>query len=813
MLEILPENGLDRSILLPVLVGLGFTTLFTETLGWTFVALVVPGYLSAVFIAAPVSALVMVGEAVATYLLTRLIGIWLPQKGSWLIFFGRERFYLIIVVSVLVRILTEGFALPAAARAFEFRHAGDLFSIGLVIVPLTANAFWNVGLPRGFRRTGTITLLTWLVVAFVLSPATNLNLNYFEYTYETVALDFFSSPKAYLIILVGAIVGARTNHLFGWDYNGILVPGLLALAWYSPLKLASTLVEAVFVAWVAQQLVLLPPLNRVLMEGPRRTFYVFCVGFISKFFLGHVLGTLLPGMSATDLYGFGYVLPSLVAVKIWQKRNAPRILVPAVGASLTAFVVANLAGYGLHLMMPGIPRAEADAEALGLRGAEHGSLGSRALEWALIRSTAWPVRTDPGQGAAPRLDWVRWLSAHAGKPPPFGEQLNDELRELSLFGTHHGLPDGSQWTVVRGRDGSAPSSPAFLLSHRKGAAGVVLREASPCALDAEAVIESARESNAAVVALVRSSQWSAGWRAALESGLGVPDKPALPAASEKLQEFSAAPEASSWTLDEVIEKHRVGWPGRTHLRRTPASADSLRCFSAQLMPWMTGGSETFRAAERAHIENVASLLGYERIRGEAFTALVGTGPNDLLWIRRHDDGSAPEAVTVPFPEMGLGTLEAGRWLFEKDHAEDLLIGGHAGGYQPDAEDVGGARSHLQRVIELLLARPEQRVVVVRPLPAHHEIPGVDLVMTDGLLSDWSKASWKSELERRIEALGTVMRVDGRDTLFPLRGTGDPMLGYARHFAPGQVLLLWWASKPRSRLLFPAPNSPESGSTP
>jgi len=32
---------------------------------------------------------------------------------------------------------------------------------------------------------------------------------------------------------------------YGWDYNGILVPALLAVAWYEPTKLLGTFLEAV----------------------------------------------------------------------------------------------------------------------------------------------------------------------------------------------------------------------------------------------------------------------------------------------------------------------------------------------------------------------------------------------------------------------------------------------------------------------------------------------------------------------------------------------------------------------------------------
>ena len=69
--ELLPPGGLDQSIVLAVLLGVWVTLLFTETLGWVFVGLVVPGYLASVLVVQPATALVIVAEALLTYLVAR----------------------------------------------------------------------------------------------------------------------------------------------------------------------------------------------------------------------------------------------------------------------------------------------------------------------------------------------------------------------------------------------------------------------------------------------------------------------------------------------------------------------------------------------------------------------------------------------------------------------------------------------------------------------------------------------------------------------------------------------------------------------
>ena len=107
-----PVNGLDRSLHAPVLVGLMVLTFFTEAFGWTYAGLVVPGYLATVFVAAPVTGVLIVGESIATYFFAALMGRWLPYTRAWSTTFGRERFFLLIVGAVLVRLAVEGNLLP-----------------------------------------------------------------------------------------------------------------------------------------------------------------------------------------------------------------------------------------------------------------------------------------------------------------------------------------------------------------------------------------------------------------------------------------------------------------------------------------------------------------------------------------------------------------------------------------------------------------------------------------------------------------------------------------------------------------------------
>src|SRR5687768_11310964 len=205
---IFPENGLDRSLHAPIFIGLLLVSFFAETLGWTYAGLVVPGYLAAVFVSAPVTGALVVLEAVLAYFLTAAVGLWLPKTGAWSSCFGRERFFLFIVSAVLVRLAVEGNFIPWLSSRYEFAHSRELYSLGLVLVPLLANAFWNAGMLNTIPRLGFITLVTFACVKYVLLAHTNFTVSRFAIANEAVSLTFLESPHAHIILLVGALLAA-----------------------------------------------------------------------------------------------------------------------------------------------------------------------------------------------------------------------------------------------------------------------------------------------------------------------------------------------------------------------------------------------------------------------------------------------------------------------------------------------------------------------------------------------------------------------------------------------------------------------------
>ena len=358
VLQLFPDRGLDQSILIAVLIGVFVLLFFCEVFGWGWAGLVVPGYLASVFAVAPHAGYTIWLEAILTFMLSRLVSDILCKLTGWSAFFGRERFFLIVLVSVLIRQSCELWFVAAALQSVDsvfgtkLAAFDDFSSIGLVLVPLLANMFWKLTLPRGVFQIGVCVAITYFILAVVLLPHTNLSFASFESTYEDVALDFLGSPKAYIILLTTAFAAAYGNLVYGWDYNGILVPSLLALTWFTPLTLVITIAEALVLLYATKAFVKLPLIKQLNLEGPRKVTTVFTVGFLLKFGVGWLLAWLAPSVSITEYFGFGYVLTSLLAVKMLTVKKIGRVMFPSIAVSLFGFIVGSGVGLMLHLWLP-----------------------------------------------------------------------------------------------------------------------------------------------------------------------------------------------------------------------------------------------------------------------------------------------------------------------------------------------------------------------------------------------------------------------------------------------------------------------------
>src|SRR5205085_2698323 len=160
---------------------------FNLRLGWTFSGLVVPGYMVPLFIAKPWSASILVVQGVIVYWLVYFASEKLSEGGLWSSFFGRDRYFALLVASMPVRVLFDAWLLRLAGAwvneqfHVEFDHDNNLHSFGLILTPLIANQFWKPGLIRGLGPMAATIGLTWLLVRYVLMEFTNFNIGNLQY--------------------------------------------------------------------------------------------------------------------------------------------------------------------------------------------------------------------------------------------------------------------------------------------------------------------------------------------------------------------------------------------------------------------------------------------------------------------------------------------------------------------------------------------------------------------------------------------------------------------------------------------------------
>src|SRR5262249_20733045 len=136
-----------------------------------------------------------------------------------------------------------------------------------------------------------------------------------------------------------------------------LIRALRALACSSPLGLATTAAEALLLVGAVRLALLLPFLRARNLEGPRKIALVFTLSFLLKYALGWVVATRAPSLQVTDLFGFGYLLPSLIAAKMLQKEQIGQILYPTYQAAIVALVAGSLVGFGLDQIAPAAAKA------------------------------------------------------------------------------------------------------------------------------------------------------------------------------------------------------------------------------------------------------------------------------------------------------------------------------------------------------------------------------------------------------------------------------------------------------------------------
>ena len=359
-LHIFPEGSLDASVTTTVLVGVWVVVFFNLRLGWAASGLVVPGYLIPLLIAKPVSASVIVLESVITYLIVYAVSECGQRKKPWSSFFGRDRFFALVLVSVLVRTVIDGWVLPMLAPLIsqtwstDLSYHDNLHSYGLIIVSLLANCFWKPGLCRGLPTMAVILGCTYVIVRFGLMEFTNFNIGNLQYIYEDIASSILASPKAYMILVTTAFIASWMNLYYSWDYNGILIPALLALQWYDPMKIATSLGEAAVILIGSSLLLRLPMMKKATIEGSRKVLLFFNVAYVFRLALGFTVPVFFPDVKVTDVFGFGYLLSTLLAVKAHEQGVPLRISRVTVQVSMMGAVAGSVIGFATTFLPSGL---------------------------------------------------------------------------------------------------------------------------------------------------------------------------------------------------------------------------------------------------------------------------------------------------------------------------------------------------------------------------------------------------------------------------------------------------------------------------
>lgn len=356
VLHIFPAGSLDSSVITTVWIGVLVLSFFTLRLGWVASGLVVPGYVVPILLIKPWAGVAIFLESFVTYFLVWFISEVLSRRGKWSSLFGRDRFFAFLLVSVIVRVLFDGWLLPwigeylnnRFALAFDYRN--NLHSFGIIIVALIANQFWKSGFFKGLTPLFVTMSVTYVIIRFILMEYTNFTISNLNYMYEDIATSILASPKAYIILLTTAFIASRMNLIYGWEFNGILIPSLVTLMWYHPTKILTTFTESIIILLLSVAVLRLPFFKSMTIEGMRKIVLFFSIGYAYKFILGYLMLFVAPEYKVTDFYGFGYLLPTLIAIKMHDTEAVARTARVTLETSLASLAVASLLGFVLTFM-------------------------------------------------------------------------------------------------------------------------------------------------------------------------------------------------------------------------------------------------------------------------------------------------------------------------------------------------------------------------------------------------------------------------------------------------------------------------------
>ncbi|MEJ6474513.1 poly-gamma-glutamate biosynthesis protein PgsC/CapC [Pseudoalteromonas piscicida] len=358
-------GGLGQSVITCVWIGIAVVAFFNLRFGFPLTGLVVPGYLVPLFIVSPTSAWVIIIEAIVVYCLMRFFAKTLVERFGYAEMFGRDRFFAIVLLSILVRVTMDVLFWPQVAAYLTrwditFDYAAQLYSLGLIIIALTANVMWNGGFKYGVKVTAIQLLITYLIIRFGLMTFTNFSIANLAVMYEAVAASIIAAPKAYIILVITAFIASRANLKYGWEFNGIMLPALLALQLMQPTKLLTSFIETAIILTLGYLILNFTRLKHANIEGARLMLLFFNIGFLYKLALNYTLVGYFPSVKVTDTFAFGYMLSTLLALKIYQKNALGLVIRATFQTSIVGGFIAICIGFAI-MTIPSLLAPGADA--------------------------------------------------------------------------------------------------------------------------------------------------------------------------------------------------------------------------------------------------------------------------------------------------------------------------------------------------------------------------------------------------------------------------------------------------------------------
>ncbi len=352
-----PEGGLAISIASTVWVGVLVVCFFNLRLGWSLSGFVIPGFLAPLFITHPLVGAINIVEGIITYLIAQKLSELGAKLKQWNSFFGRDRFLVIIISSIIIKLLFDGFLFGIWNNFlqihynYQFDYALNINSYGLIVVALIANQLWEEGVRKEIVPLLVTILITYLIVRYGLMEFSNFRMSQINSLYVSMAEIFPASGKVYIILIVTVLISSHMGIKYGWDYGGIITSGLLALQWFSPFRVGMTLIEAFVIYVVCSLLLKTDFLQRRNVVKARKILLFFNVGFLYKLLLGDAVMSFFPEERILEFYGFGYMLSTLLALKMHDNNSSLKLIMMILHTSFSGFLGGSLIALSLVSMI------------------------------------------------------------------------------------------------------------------------------------------------------------------------------------------------------------------------------------------------------------------------------------------------------------------------------------------------------------------------------------------------------------------------------------------------------------------------------